>query len=92
MAKMEEEKRAAEEERKRREEEEWRQAEEQRQAAIALAKYPKNTEKGEAEKIEVARMAEMERRTRRCEMWRWKRVGWTWQTTPWMRFFTRGVS
>ena len=48
LAKLEEEKRIAEEERKQKEEEE------QRQAAIALAKYQRNAEKAEVEKIEAA--------------------------------------
>ena len=47
--------RIAEEERKRREEEEQRQAEEQKQAAITLAKYQKNAERAEVERIEVAK-------------------------------------
>ena len=56
LAKIEEE-RVAEEERKRKEEEEQRQPEEQKQAAIVLAKYQKNTERAEAERIETAKAA-----------------------------------
>ena len=56
LAKIEEEKRIVEEERKRREEGEWRQAEEQQQAAIALAKYQRNTEQAEAKKVEAERI------------------------------------
>ena len=29
---------------------------------------------------------------RRCKTRRWRKVGQTWWTTPWMRLFTRGVS
>ena len=35
------------------------------------------------------KVVETEWRMRKCTMWRWGRMGQTWQTMPWMRLCTK---